>query len=97
MTNKAAVYARQWLKETQEAAEEGYFTFIQFFFNNVFSLASSSEVCSFVLKRLLADRARSVELLKIEAAMPSTKDPERFSFWVCFSVCILIDSQDNIL
>lgn len=50
MINKAVVYARQWLKETQEAAQE--------------------------------DRTRIAELLKIEASMPSTKDPERFSFWL---------------
>ncbi|XP_075514383.1 uncharacterized protein LOC142549353 isoform X3 [Primulina tabacum] len=50
MTNKAAVYARQWLKEMQEESQE--------------------------------DRTRSAELLKIEASMPSTKDPECFSFWL---------------
>ncbi|XP_073282367.1 uncharacterized protein [Primulina huaijiensis] len=50
MTNKAALYARQWLKETREESQE--------------------------------DRTRSAELLKIEASMPSTKDPECFSFWL---------------
>ncbi|XP_047966091.1 LON peptidase N-terminal domain and RING finger protein 1 isoform X3 [Salvia hispanica] len=50
MTNKAAVFVRQWIKEAQEAAQ--------------------------------GDRIRLAELFKAEGLMPSTSDPERFSFWL---------------
>ncbi|KAG9154762.1 hypothetical protein Leryth_014260 [Lithospermum erythrorhizon] len=50
MANKAAVFARHWMKEAQTAAQ--------------------------------GDRARLVELFKAEGLMPSTQDPERFSFWL---------------
>ncbi|KAG6412292.1 hypothetical protein SASPL_124967 [Salvia splendens] len=50
MTNKAAVFVRQWMKEAQEAAQ--------------------------------GDRIRLAELFKAEGLIPSTRDPERFSFWL---------------
>ncbi|KAL2243079.1 UNVERIFIED_CONTAM: hypothetical protein Sindi_0425900, partial [Sesamum indicum] len=50
MTNKAAAFARQWIKDAQEAAQ--------------------------------GDRIRLAELFKAEGMMPTTRDPERFSFWL---------------
>ncbi|KAG9129527.1 hypothetical protein Leryth_013105 [Lithospermum erythrorhizon] len=50
MANKAALFARHWIKEAQEAAQ--------------------------------GDRQRLAELFKAEGLMPSTQDPEHFSFWL---------------
>lgn len=50
MTNKAAAYARSWLKASQAAAR--------------------------------GDQMRLSQLFKAEGLMPSTRDPERFSFWL---------------
>lgn len=50
MTDKAATFAREWMKAAQEAAQ--------------------------------GDRIRLAELFKAEGLMPSTWDPERFSFWL---------------
>ncbi|XP_073048532.1 uncharacterized protein [Primulina eburnea] len=50
LTQNAAVFARQWMKDAQDAAQ--------------------------------GDRIRLAELFKAEGLMPSTQDPERFSFWL---------------
>ncbi|KAL3513139.1 hypothetical protein ACH5RR_025856 [Cinchona calisaya] len=50
MINRAAAYARQWMRRAQEVAH--------------------------------GDRIRLAELFKAEGMMPSTQDPERFSFWL---------------
>lgn len=42
-----------------------------------------------------ADQARLAQLFKAEGLMPTTQDPERFSFWVC--IFLLNNSVYNLV
>lgn len=65
MTNKAAAYARSWLKASQAAAR--------------------------------GDQMRLSQLFKAEGLMPSTRDPERFSFWLTTLTNRRPDERLNVL
>lgn len=50
----------------------------------------------FVTKTYFSDRIKLAELFKAEGMMPTTRDPERFSFWVYLMLNMQVNQDKKV-
>ena len=88
ITNNAAETAQSWIRRAKEAAGQGKIVFVISKGCLKFSGYQKFEIYSIILPwnmKLYVDQRRLERLLNVEVMMPPLHDPERLSFWVCFS------------